>query len=66
MGEEKPPPFERMSLWREQYVALVLVAAMLLDVMNTADLQKQLKRLSNACKNSKRKRLPQLCFFSSA
>jgi hypothetical protein len=43
-----------------------MVAAMLLDVMNTADLQKQLKRLSNACKNSKRKRLPQLSFFSSS
>jgi hypothetical protein len=55
-----------MSLWREQYVALVMIAAMLLDEMNTADLQYHLRRLSNACKSSKRKRLLQLCSFNSS
>jgi hypothetical protein len=55
-----------MGLWGEQYAALVIVAGMLLETMNAVDLQDQLKRLSNACKNSKHKRLPQMCFFSSA
>jgi len=53
-------------LWREQGIALVIVAAMLLEALNRADLFGHLSRLSNACKDSKHKRLPQLCFFSSA
>jgi len=65
-GAAELPPPEQMSLWREQQVALVMVVALLLEAMNTIDLQDQLFRLSNACKNSKRSRQPQLCFFSSA
>ena len=66
MVEEELPPAEQMSLWREQYVALIMVVSMLLEAINYCDLLEQLKRLSGACKDSKRKRLPQLCFFSSA
>jgi len=55
-----------MSLWREQYIALVIIAAMMLEAMSYADLSRQLSRLPGACKNSKRKWLPQLHFFSSA
>jgi len=55
-----------MSLWREQYIALVMVAGMLLEAMNYYDLSEQLRHLSNACKDSKRKRLHQMYFFSSA
>jgi len=64
-GHELPSP-ERTSLWREQYIALVIIVAMLLEAMNYADLSEHLSRLSGVCKNSKRKRLPQLHFFSSA
>jgi hypothetical protein len=55
-----------MSLWREQHIALVMLTGILLDAMTTADLQDRLSRLSNACKNSKRKRLPQLCLFNNS
>jgi len=55
-----------MSLWREQYIALVMVASMLLEAMNYYDLSEQLSHLSDVCKDSKRKRLHQMCFFSSA
>jgi len=64
-GAELPPP-EQMSLWREQSIALVIIVAMLLDAMNCSELLDHLHRLSNVCKDSKRKRQPQLCFFSSA
>jgi len=60
------PPFEQMSLWREQYIALVLIVAMLLETMNRHGLHDHLHRLSSVCKNSKRKRRLQLHFFSSA
>jgi hypothetical protein len=60
------PQYERLSLWRELRVALTLIAAMLLSEINYSDLSGQLNRLSSACADSKRKRLPQLCFFSSA
>ena len=55
-----------MSLWREQYVAHVMVAGILLEAMNYYDLSEQLSHLSYVCKDSKRKRLHQMCFFSSA
>jgi len=55
-----------MCLWREQYIALVIIVAMLLETMNYHDLPGHLRRLSNVCKDSKRKRLSQLHFFSSA
>jgi len=64
--EEELPSPERMSLWREQYVALVMVVGMLLDAMNTADLPDQLICLSNACKDSKRKRLLQMSSFNNS
>jgi hypothetical protein len=39
---------------------------MLLESLNYAGLEEHLSRLSEVCADSKRKRLPQLCFFSSA
>jgi hypothetical protein len=57
---------ERLSLWRELYTAQTLIVAMLLEALNYACLDEHLHRLSEVCADSKRKRLPQLCFFSSA
>jgi len=57
---------EQLSLWRELCIAQTLLAVMLLESLNNADLLEHLSRLSDACADSKRKRLPQLHFFSSA
>jgi len=57
---------ERLSLWRELRVALTLVVIAILGSLNDSDLAEHLGRLPDACKDSKRKRLPQLHFFSSA
>jgi len=43
-----------------------MMVSMLLEAMNYYDLSEQLKLLSDVCKDSKRKRLHQMCFFSSA
>jgi hypothetical protein len=53
-------------MWRELRAAQILVVAMLLEALNYASLDEHLRRLSEVCADSKRKRLPQLCFFSSA
>jgi hypothetical protein len=55
-----------MSLRRELRVAMALIVLMLLESLNAAELPGHLLRLSNACPDSKRKRIPQLHFFSSA
>jgi hypothetical protein len=47
-------------------VALTLVAIAILESLNDADLNEQLSRLPEACKDSKRKRQPQMRFISSA
>jgi hypothetical protein len=60
------PPARQMSLWREQRIALAIVIAMLLGGMNRHELSDDLRRLPHVCKDSKRKRIPQSCFFSSA
>jgi hypothetical protein len=57
---------EQLSLWRELKVALTLVVVMLLADMNNACLTEQLGRLSAVCADSKRKRLSQVSFLSSA
>jgi hypothetical protein len=55
-----------MSLWRELRVAMTLIVIMLLESLNASELPEHLRRLSNVCSDSKRKRMPQLHFFSSA
>jgi hypothetical protein len=55
-----------MSLWRELRVSMTLIVIMLLESLNAAELPEHLHRLSNAFSDSKRKRIPQLHFFSSA
>jgi hypothetical protein len=55
-----------MSLWRELYTAQTLLVAIMLEALNYIDLAEHLKRLSYACADSKRKRLPRMRFFSSA
>jgi hypothetical protein len=57
---------DRMSLWRELRLTMTLITIMLLESLNNTDLEKHLHSLSKACMDSKRKRLPQLCFFNSA
>ena len=56
----------QLSLYRELYIAQTLLVVTLLESLIDLDLFELLSRLSDACKDSKRKRLPQLCFFSSA
>jgi len=55
-----------MSLWRELRVALTLMALMLLEPLWGADLHQRLGLLSDACKDSKRARLPRLCSFDTS
>jgi hypothetical protein len=55
-----------MSLWRELRVAMTLIVIMLLESLNASELPEHLRRLSNVCSDSKRKRMPQLHFFRSA
>jgi len=57
---------ERLSLWRELSIVQTLVKAMLLEALNYSELSENLSRLSKACADSKRKRKPQMLFFSSA
>ena len=64
--EESPPPPEQMSFWREQYIVCIIIVSILLEAITKVALSKHLSRLSNVCKNSKRKRLPQLCFFNTS
>jgi len=47
-------------------VAMTLIVIMLLESLNASELPEHLRRLPNACSDSKRKRKPQLLFFSSA
>jgi hypothetical protein len=64
--DEDIPPREQLSFWRELHTAQTLLVVTLLETINNVDLQEHLSRLSKACANSKRKRQPQLHFFSSA
>jgi hypothetical protein len=61
----KPLSHERMGLWRELRITMTLITIMLLGSLNNTDLEKHLRGLSKACMDSKRQRLPQLCFFNS-
>ena len=55
-----------MSLWRELRVALTLISLMLLEPLWGTDLGERLCLLPEACKGSKRARLPQrFCFNTS-
>jgi hypothetical protein len=58
--------YERLSLWRELYIAQVLVTGLLLEMFHGVNLRTCIRELPIACRDSKRKRKPQLCVLSSA
>jgi len=55
-----------MSLWRELRVALTLIALMLLEPLWDTDLHERLGLLSDACRDSKRARLPKVFTLNSS
>jgi hypothetical protein len=57
--------YERLSLWRELYIARVLVTGLLLEMFHGENLSKCIRELPKACRDLKRKRKPQLCVLSS-
>jgi hypothetical protein len=57
---------ERLSLWRELSVAQTLLVAILLESLYKASVFENLDLLSDLCKDSKRKRQPQLSLFNSS
>ena len=57
---------ERRSLWRELRIAKALIILLLLESLLSTDLDKHLAQLSDLCKDSKRKRLPQMCTLDSS
>jgi hypothetical protein len=60
----EPARHERMSLWRELYIARMLPVRHLLSF--PGGLGACIRELSRVCAGSKRKRKPRLCIFSSA
>jgi hypothetical protein len=56
----------RWSLWREQQIALVLVAHVLLQTFGIDALIDRIDLLPHICADSKRQRIPRLHLFSSA
>jgi hypothetical protein len=56
----------RASLWREQIPAELIVIFHILDSFNFGKFMINIDNLTKACADSKRKRAPQLCDFSSA
>jgi hypothetical protein len=65
-GTAHPVARERLSLWREVYVARVLLLKALLASFKPARLSTYLRILSWTCADSKRKRKPQLFLFNSS
>jgi hypothetical protein len=63
---EQPLSRERLSLWRELYIAQTLLTISLIDSLGRWNLLEHIKRLPALCAGSKRKRVPRLCIFSSA
>jgi len=64
--EVLPAPAKQRSLWRELRIAYSMLIKLVLDILDCTNLSLVLKRLSNACRDSKRKRIPQLHSFNSA
>jgi hypothetical protein len=55
----------RASLWREQILAELIVIFHILDSFNFGKFMINIDNLTKACADSRRKRAPQLCSFSS-
>ena len=65
-GKEKTSSDKHSSIWRELCITKTIVVIRLLEILDYSSLSRKLMMLSNVCKDSKRKRIPLLCFFSSA
>ncbi|GHU97214.1 hypothetical protein FACS189483_02490 [Spirochaetia bacterium] len=55
-----------MSLWRELYITQTLITAALIYSLGRISLAEDMQKLPVLCADSKRKRIPRLCVFSSA
>jgi hypothetical protein len=62
----KPENRERLSLWRELYIAQSLIIAALIGSLGRINLVEDIQKLPALCASSKRKKIPRLCAFSSA